>query len=298
MRTMDHGSGRATRAAALAVLTPALTLAMAAPAVAAPTGDTGTIRGFVWNDLNHDGIQDAGEPGAANVSVGYQAIIDGQPGLVYMKVTTGADGAYSIDEVPAGEYRLFANTEYWLFTTASAGDDRSKDSDFVGYTDNPGRAVQQWASTESLTVGADATVVLDAGVVQRPGGSGTISGRAWDDRNGNGIQNPGEPGVAVVEIGCQHVIGGVQIGNLLGRVPTSADGTYVIENVPAGRYKVFATTSDRDFTVASAGNRPRKDSDFQGGGILGSARQGVTRTLTVHDGRTLVLDAGLIPRAS
>jgi len=172
MSTFRHGTALALRAAALAVVGPAVAVAFAAPALATPTAGTaaaagtGTIQGFVWDDLNRNGIQDAGEPGAAGVTVGYQQIIDGRPGLFYAKVTTGHDGAYSIVDLPAGEYRAVASTVVWLFTTASAGEDRAKDSDFAGYIDNPA-APQQVAMTSNVTVDAGGTVVLDAGVVKR-----------------------------------------------------------------------------------------------------------------------------------
>ena len=74
-------------------------------AVASPLA---TIGGFVWNDLNSDGIHGAGEPGIANITV---EVLDGT--TVVASDVTDAAGAWSVD-VAAGTFTVrFVNTGGW-----------------------------------------------------------------------------------------------------------------------------------------------------------------------------------------
>ena len=50
-----------------------------------------TITGVVYNDLNHNGQYDAGEPGLANVAV---VLYNASAGCT--EVRTGADGSFSL----------------------------------------------------------------------------------------------------------------------------------------------------------------------------------------------------------
>ena len=305
MSTFRHGTALALRAAALAVVGPAVAVAFAAPALATPTAGTaaaagtGTIQGFVWDDLNRNGIQDAGEPGAAGVTVGYQQIIDGRPGFYYAKATTGNDGVYAIADLTPGEYRAVASTaDGWVFTTASTGEDRAKDSDFVDYIHNTTPGVQQWAMTSNVTVEAGGTVVLDAGVMKGPGSLGTIQGRVWNDLNRNGVQDAGEPGAAGVTVGYQQIIDG-RPELFYAKATTGNDGVYAIVNLPAGEYRAVANTVDWLFTTASAGEDRARDSDFAG--YIDNPAPGVqqwaeTSNVTVEAGGTVVLDAGVMKR--
>src|SRR5205823_4372818 len=58
----------------------------------------GRIGDFVWNDLNNNGIQDAGEPGLANVTV----TLSGPGGP--QTTTTNAVGYYEFNHLAAGTY--------------------------------------------------------------------------------------------------------------------------------------------------------------------------------------------------
>ena len=56
-----------------------------------------TITGVVYNDLNHNGQYDAGEPGLANVAV---VLYNASAGCT--EVRTGADGSFSLTVNAAG----------------------------------------------------------------------------------------------------------------------------------------------------------------------------------------------------
>jgi len=71
----------------------------------------GSIGDFVWEDLNNDTVQDAGEPGIGGVTVNlYLDDGDGifEPGvddvLIGTEVTDGAGGAYLFENLVAGHY--------------------------------------------------------------------------------------------------------------------------------------------------------------------------------------------------
>ncbi len=60
------------------------------------------IGDFVWDDVNGDGIQDAGEPGLAGVAVELYSPISG----LVASTATDAQGNYSFDGLVAGDYYL------------------------------------------------------------------------------------------------------------------------------------------------------------------------------------------------
>ena len=81
------------RAAALAAALVPLASVAAAPAEAQTgCGSSGGICGFVWNDANGNGIQDAGEGPIQNVSVTLVMPVGSFPSTLV--ATTNADGFY------------------------------------------------------------------------------------------------------------------------------------------------------------------------------------------------------------
>ncbi|PWD50861.1 hypothetical protein C8046_09560 [Serinibacter arcticus] len=86
-----------------------------APASAA---DTAVIGDKVWNDVNRNGRQDAGEPGVGAVTVTLYAA-DGTTAL--RTATTNAVGSYSFGALPAATYVVgFALPQGLVFTTPRA----------------------------------------------------------------------------------------------------------------------------------------------------------------------------------
>lgn len=95
---------------------------------------TGSISGFVWNDLNTNGIQDAGEPGRDSVWV---FLLD-PAGNQVAGIQSDANGNYAFDSVAAGNYVIrFANPGGVWQTLKDQGNNDSKDNDAdpFGYTD-------------------------------------------------------------------------------------------------------------------------------------------------------------------
>ncbi|QEG41865.1 COG1361 S-layer family protein [Roseimaritima ulvae] len=64
-----------------------------------------TIAGVVYVDSNNNGVQDAGEAGIADVTMTLTGT-DTLGNTISRTVTTGSDGAYLFDQLPAGTYTL------------------------------------------------------------------------------------------------------------------------------------------------------------------------------------------------
>jgi hypothetical protein len=86
----------------------------------------GQIGNFVWDDLDGDGCQDAGEPGVGNVKVTLSTCLGG---MVAMQ-NTDASGFYCFTNVQPGDYKVtFTAPPGYGFTTANACMNDNTDSD-------------------------------------------------------------------------------------------------------------------------------------------------------------------------
>ena len=113
------------------------------------------IDGFVWEDEDGDGIQDAGEIGVSNIRV---YLYDANDNLVASTTTFG--GMYSFDDLPPGEYFLFFDAPSpYLFSPKNEGPDDEIDSD----ADPNGR-------TNVITLTGGDALTLDAGLLRYESG--------------------------------------------------------------------------------------------------------------------------------
>ena len=83
------------------------------PATAEPIGygtsPVGAIAGTIWNDVDGDGVIDAGEPNLSGVTVtataaGHDGVFDTTDDIVMTATTT--TGTYRFDDLPSGTYRI------------------------------------------------------------------------------------------------------------------------------------------------------------------------------------------------
>ncbi|MEW6487391.1 MAG: SdrD B-like domain-containing protein [Thermodesulfobacteriota bacterium] len=105
------------------------------------------IGDFVWEDLNRNGIQDAGEPGIEGVLVELYDCA----GNKLDETLTDANGKYLFDNLLAGDYKLqFTAPADYFFTLQNQGGDPEKDSDAdssgwtVCTTLDPGETDRSW----------------------------------------------------------------------------------------------------------------------------------------------------------
>jgi len=96
--------------------------------------DKASLGDFVWEDLNADGIQDAGEPGVEGVKValngaGVDAVFGTEDDITEISYTD-ADGKYLFDDLLPGDYRVtFEPPPGYDFTLQNRGSDEARDSD-------------------------------------------------------------------------------------------------------------------------------------------------------------------------
>ncbi len=178
------------------------------------------IGDFVWVDTDKNGLQDAGEPGVQGVKVTLQT----GDGTLVTTTTTGADGKYLFDGLNDGTYKVCFDVAHlpdamagYQVTKKDAGDD-TKDSD-AGAD----------GCTPPTTVGKDKRedLTLDLGLVAPPNRLGDF---VWYDKNKNGLQDDGEPGVPGVKVSLKE--------DPSKTATTDASGKYLFDNLNDGTYTV------------------------------------------------------------
>lgn len=182
----------------------------------------GSIGDLVWVDLDHDGVADSGEPPIPNVTVtlrhaGNDGVLNTGDDSV-ASTTTSAAGIYVFDDVAIGNFVVTVDA-----TTIPAGLSPVSDLD--------GTATGHTASGPLAT--GETKRDVDFGY----GGTACVSRTIFEDRNGNGVRDSGEPGINGVTVratwaGLDGVLGNSD--DLTLSDVTDADGTYQICGLPAG----------------------------------------------------------------
>jgi hypothetical protein len=216
---------------------------------------------FVWNDLDGDGVQDAGEPGIAGVTV--YADINGNG--VFEPATEPADvtdssGAYLIGNLVPGTYTA-------RVATASLPTGMVQTFDAVGALDGTATFfVSDTQTRDDIDFGYTLPV--------------TIGDLVWNDTNADGIQGGGESGIEGVAVTAYHAA----TDTIAATIATAADGSYSFTLMPGGYYLVFDTPAGHVRTSADQGS-DAADSDADSSGR--------TTTVTLTSGQSdMSLDAG------
>ena len=200
-----------------------------------------TIGDFVWEDLNGNGLIDGGEPGLSGVSVD----LNGTTGLgvpVNLNDISGGGGAYSFTGLEPGTYTLTFNT--------LAGFERT----FQTVDSDPNRLT---GVTAPITVMSDDDIDdIDAGYFV----FATISDFVWEDLNGNGIQDGGEPGIDGVTV---TLTGNDGFGNPVNlNEVTAGGGLYEFMDIVPGTYTLnFALPTVNHFYTQQDAGGDNVDSD-------------------------------------
>ncbi len=211
----------------------------------------GVVGDYVWRDTNANGIQDAFELGVVNATVKIY-----QPdGTLLSETLTDANGFYIFDDLIPGDYFLEFDlpTGFDGFTQPNQTDDQpdsdSRDSDADPTT---GRTEIFTIEEEGLT-----NLKWDAGVLG-DGLPAQLGNFVWEDRNANGVQDEGEPGVADVTVELYR-----SSGELLDTQTTDADGLYLWDSLSPGDYTLKFILPDgyESFTSMNQGTSDELDSD-------------------------------------
>jgi hypothetical protein len=248
------------------------------------------IGNFVWDDLDKDGRQDAGEPGLAGITV--QLWNSTKTQLLYQAITNSS-GIYKVIAPLPGNYRVRVLLPSALdqFTTKdAAGGDNQLDSDI-----NPTGTNFGFTDIFPLASNVISTTIMDAGIIiyRPPTPTRTptpisIGNFVWNDYNGDGRQDAGEDGLVGIT---------VQLWNssktyLLDQTVTGPTGIYRLVAPLPGNYRVRVLAPvGASFTLKDQG-ADTLDSDFNPGGV----NSGFTDVYTLASNVISItsIDAGLI----
>ena len=194
--------------------------------------------------------------------------------------TTGTDaaGRFVFATLADGDYRLeFDSPDGFEFTLVDQGADDDRDSDADPAT---GRSPVVTLAPDELNLD------VDAGLRPASTGGPTLGDFAWDDLDRDGIQEPGEPGLANVTVTLRD-----PAGIVLATTTTDAVGQYGFTNVAPGSYRLrFTIPAGLQTTPSDVGSDDTVDSDINAGGE--------TAVFTLTPGQTdITLDAGFAPLA-
>jgi hypothetical protein len=151
---------------------------------------TGGLGDFVWNDKNHNGIQDAGEPGIIGMTVNLH---DCSGGSIIQTTTTDTNGLYLFTNLSACsqyyvEFVIPTNTSY-VFTTPHAGGSTTSNDSNANETGNHGPGTTACYSI----VPGQTNYTVDAGLyipVPPPtniGHGDTATIGFWNNKNGQAV---------------------------------------------------------------------------------------------------------------
>ena len=150
---------------------------------ATPTPSVSSLGNWVWEDTNHNGIQDDGNTGVSGVTVELFYTTDCS-GSAARTLQTSSSGYYQFTNLGAGTYSIkftLPNGYVWSPKNA-AGSTASNDSD------------AECTGAINLPAGVD-DKSWDAGIYQQVSDKVAIGNLVWNDANGNGQQDSGEDGI-------------------------------------------------------------------------------------------------------
>lgn len=201
-----------------------------------------SVGSFVWNDQNANGVFDARGTGLPNVRVD---LYDGTGINLLGTIFTDANGFYEFTNLIPGSYVLkFTLLPGFFFSPQFPITDSNVSS----------KADPSTGYTPPLTLAAgENNPYIDAGMWQPV----AIGDRVWNDLNRNGMQDPGEPGFAGIQVELYDLN-----SNLIDTTTTDSNGNYIFENQrPDFYYVKFIKPDGYHFSPQYAGTNPAIDSD-------------------------------------
>jgi len=197
-------------------------------------GTTFSIQDKVWLDTDADGTKDTGENGIAGVTV---ALLDAASNVI-ATATTDSNGDFQFTGVPG-------NKNYsWRIT-----DQSGILSNYYGIT--PSALAGKYQMTGSLIANLDYTTAPHFGYnVSR-----SIGDTVFNDIDGNGVQDSGEPGISGVTVALYRDTNGNGLLDggepLAATLDTDANGNYLFSGLANGNYIVSIASSPSGYTYTT-----------------------------------------------
>ena len=198
--------------------------------------------GLIWVDLNGDGLIDVGESMLPNMQVN---ILD-EGGNVVQTTTSASDGRYFFTGLLPDTYSItVVSGEEYLFSPVMSGGNQMQS---IAIVSGENQLMSQFVSGEGTSnpitlSGGEQRDDMHAGIYKPV----TIGNTVWNDLNGNGIQETGEPGISGVTVALFD-----GSGSVVETTETDTDGHYRFTGLPPGRYGVeFQLPTGYTFTQAA-----------------------------------------------
>ncbi len=180
--------------------------------------NSGFVSGVVWLDEDKDGINDIEEGRLTNVSV---ELRDGVcvPNSTCPTVRTDQFGNYAFRELLPGNYDVVVQPATLPTNVVN--------------TDGP-----FGLATRSIVLASGQTLSNQDFGYKATDNTGIIGDRIWSDANADGVQDPGEAGIAGVTLTLRDAAGGV-----VDTTTTNADGDYLFTGIPFGPHYTVTASS-------------------------------------------------------
>ncbi|NJI01279.1 LPXTG cell wall anchor domain-containing protein, partial [Staphylococcus agnetis] len=215
---------------------------------------------YVWNDSNHDGIQNSNEVGIEGVVVTLT-----KPDGSIVTTTTNASGKYVFNDLENGDYTVtFTTPDGFEPTLTNVGDNRL-DSNGITTTASINNADNMTVDSGFFKPTINPTPVP---------AKYNLGDYVWNDSNHDGIQNSNEVGIEGVVVTLTKPDGSIVT------TTTDASGKYVFNDLENGDYTVTFTTPDGfEPTLTNVGDN-RLDSN------------GITTTASINNADNMTVDSG------
>jgi hypothetical protein len=208
---------------------------------------TGLLRGRAWLDENGNGQQESAEGGIPGVQI--DLLTSNRQWLV--STTTDNAGDYTFANLLTDNYLLALHPPTGYSISPHGQGDDAQNNDFYSAS---GRTAPFLLWPGAVTRRDGGLYLTAANNLLAPA---TLSGRAWEDRNRNGLQESQEQVIPALILKLYD-----EQGALRHRTVTNAQGRYQIANLAPGNYRL-AFLSHKGYmpTIADQGADDQRDSD-------------------------------------